>query len=53
MHSGFLNSTKFGGNWNFSTSRREEKEGKRDAFEIFIGGTLLEIKFQTENKILE
>ena len=37
---GFLNSTKSGGNWNFSKSRGEEKEAGKGSFEIFIGGEI-------------
>ena len=39
---GFLNSTKSGGNWNFSISMGEEKEGERGTFEIFIMGKIAE-----------
>ena len=37
---GFLNSMKSGGNWNFSKSRGEKKRGERGVFEIFIGGEI-------------
>ena len=45
---GFFNSMKSEGNWNFSKSM-----GERGIFEIFIGGKLLEIsKFQNKFKIV-
>ena len=39
---GFLNSAKSGGNWNFSISMGEETEGERGTFEIFIVGKVAE-----------
>ena len=37
----------------FQNQEGREKEGERGIFEIFIGGKLLEMKLQTENKISE